>query len=55
MRNNKGKKSNKLKQSLLHTIRKIFEKQSEKTFSHKQICDLVDAKEGALRTLVFSV
>ncbi len=55
MRNNNGKKSNKLKQSLLHTIRKIFEKQSEKTLSHKQICDLVDAKEGALRTLVFSV
>lgn len=55
MRNNNGKKSNKLKQSLLHTIRKTFEKQQDKTLSHKQVCDLVDAREGALRTLVFSV
>ncbi len=55
MRNNNGKKSNKLKQSLLHTIRKTFEKQPDKVLSHKQVCDLVDAKEGALRTLVFSV
>ena len=55
MRNNNGKKSNKLKQSLLHTIRKTFEKQPDKTLSHKQVCDLVDAREGALRTLVFSV
>ncbi len=55
MRNNNGKKSNKLKQSLLHTIRKTFEKQQDKTLSHKEVCDLVDAREGALRTLVFSV
>lgn len=55
MRNNKGKKSNKLKQSLLHIIRKTFEKQPDKILSHKQVCDLVDAREGALRTLVFSV
>lgn len=55
MRKNNGKKSNKLKQSLLHTIRKTFEKQADKTLSHKQVCDLVDAREGALRTLVFSV
>ena len=55
MRKNNGKKSNKLKQSLLHTIRKTFEKQPDKTLSHKQVCDLVDAREGALRTLVFSV
>jgi ribonuclease R len=58
MRNNKsnnGKKSNKLKQSLLHTIRKTFEKNPDKTLSNKQVCDLVDAREGALRTLVFTV
>ena len=55
MHKHKGKKTNKLKQSLLHIIRKTFEKQPEKTLSHKNVCDLVDAKEGALRTLVFSV
>jgi len=55
MRDNKGKKSNKLKQSLLHTIRKTFEKQPDTTLTHKQVCDLVNANEGALRTLVFTV
>lgn len=55
MHNNKGKKSNKLKQTLLHTIRKTFEKQPEATLSQKQVCDLVDARDGALRTLVFSI
>ena len=55
MHKHKGKKTNKLKQSLLHIIRKTFEKQPDKTLSHKNVCDLVDAKEGALRSLVFSV
>lgn len=55
MRNNKGKKSNKLKQTLLHTIRKTFEKESDKSLSHKQVCDMVDARDGALRTLVFTI
>jgi ribonuclease R len=54
-KNNYGKKSNKLKQSLAHTIRKILEKQPDTVFSHKEICNLVDAKDGALRTLVFTV
>jgi ribonuclease R len=55
MHKHKGKKTNKLKQSLLHIIRKTFEKQPDKTLSHKNVCDLVDAKEGALRSLVFSL
>lgn len=55
MHKHKGKKTNKLKQSLLHTIRKTFEKQPNATLSHKQICDLVDARDGALRTLVFNI
>ncbi len=54
-KNNYGKKSNKLKQSLAHTIRKMLEKQPDTVFSHKEICDLVDAKDGSLRTLVFTV
>jgi ribonuclease R len=53
--NHYGKKSNKLKQSLTHTVRKMLEKQPEKVYSHKQICDMVDARDGALRTLVFTV
>ena len=53
--NQYGKKSNKLKQSLMHTVRKMLEKQPEQVYSHKQICDMVDAKDGALRTLVFTV
>lgn len=55
MHKHKGKKTNKLKQSLLHTIRKTFEKQPEATLSHKQVSDLVDARDGALRTLVFTI
>jgi ribonuclease R len=55
MHKHKGKKTNKLKQSLLHTIRKTFEKQPDSTLSHKKVCDLVDARDGALRTLVFSI
>ena len=54
-KNNYGKKSNKLKQSLVHTIRKMLEKKPDTIYSHKQICDMVDAKEGSLRTLVFTV
>lgn len=55
MQKHKGKKTNKLKQSLLHIIRKTFEKQPEKTLNHKQVCDQVDAREGALKQLVFTV
>lgn len=55
MHKHKGKKTNKLKQSLLHTIRKTFEKQPETILSHKQVSDLVDARDGALRTLVFTI
>ncbi len=55
MHKHKGKKTNKLKQSLLHTVRKTFEKQPETVLSHKQVCDLVDARDGALRTLVFTI
>lgn len=54
-KNNYDKKSNKLKQSLVHTIRKMLEKKPNTIYSHKQICDMVDAKEGSLRTLVFTV
>jgi len=53
--NHYGKKSNKLKQSLVHTVRIMLEKNTEKIYSHKEICDLVDARDGALRTLVFTV
>jgi ribonuclease R len=53
----KRKKSpkKKLKQSLTHTLRKVFSQNPESTLTHKQVCNLIDVREGALRKLVFNV
>lgn len=50
--NQQGKK---LKQSLLHIIRKVFTENSSSKLTHKQVCTLIDVKEKALRKLAFSV
>ncbi|MBL4861971.1 MAG: ribonuclease R [Crocinitomicaceae bacterium] len=53
----KHKKSpkKKLKRSLEHVIRKVFSENSESTLTHKQVCTLIDVREGALRKLVYNV
>ncbi len=51
----KQKKPNKLKQSLRHIITKVFDKNSDSTLSHKQVCVLLDIRETALRKLVYTV
>ncbi|TNF50491.1 MAG: ribonuclease R, partial [Bacteroidetes bacterium] len=48
-------KSNKMRSSLRHIIRMVFDKNPESVLSHKQICALIDVKEAALRKLAFDV
>lgn len=52
-RHKKPKK--KLKQSLSHIVRKVFSENPESTLNHKQVCALIDARESAIRKLVFNV
>jgi len=59
-KNNSGKgdkigKSNKMRSSLRHIIRMVFDKNPESVLSHKQICALIDVKDTALRKLAFDV
>ena len=53
----KRKKSpnKKLKQNLAQTLRKIFTKNPESNLTHKQVCNLIDVRDSALRKLVFTV
>jgi ribonuclease R len=51
----KKKSSKKLKNSLSHTVRKVFTQNASSTLNHKQVCQLLDIREGALRKLAFSV
>lgn len=53
--NKKGKKKNNLKGSLTALIRKTFEQNDVSELTHKQICTLLDLREGALRKLAYSV
>ena len=49
------KPKKKLKNSLNHSIQKIFLKSPSSSFNHKQVCSLLNIKEGALRKLTYSV
>ena len=53
----KRKKSSKkkLKHSLNHIIQKVFTSHPETSLTHKQVCSLIDVREGALRKLTYSV
>ncbi len=52
----KGKApKNKLKKSLSHIIRKVFTENPDSSLTHKQVCALIDVREGALRKLVYNV
>jgi len=55
MSKNKGGKPAKMKNSLVHIVRKVFDKNPDSVLSHKQVCVLVDIRENALRKLVFDV
>jgi ribonuclease R len=55
MSKNKGSKPAKMKNSLLHIVRKVFDKNPDSVLSHKQVCVLIDIRENALRKLVFDV
>ena len=55
MTKKKSRKGNKMRGSLAQLIRKTFEKNPDSTFSHKQICTLLDLREGSLRKLGFTV
>lgn len=55
MSRRKEKKPQKLKSSLSQVIRTIFSKHPETSLNHKQVCNLLDVRENALRKLVFDV
>lgn len=52
---NKSSKPNKMKNSLTHVVRKVFEKNPDSILSHKQVCALIDIRESGLRKLVFDI
>lgn len=49
------KPKNNLKKSLFHVVRKLFSDHPESQLSHKEVCSLIDLRDGALRKLLFSV
>lgn len=48
-------KQHKMKNSLSHVIRRVFEKNPDSILSHKQVCALIDVRDNALRKLVFDI
>ncbi len=55
MSRKKQNKSNKLKNSLNHVVRVVFDKNPTSTLTHQQVCSLLDIREIALRKLVFDI
>jgi ribonuclease R len=51
----KKKQGKKLKQSLLHIVRKVFSQNPESSLTHKQVCTLIDVRDKSLRKLTFTV
>lgn len=54
-KNTNGKKKNNLKGSLTVLVRKLFEKNEGSELTHRQVCTLLDMRDGALRKLAYSV
>ena len=54
-KDNKGGKSNKMRASLTDLMRKLFEKNSDSSLTHKQVCTLLNLRENELRKLAFTV
>lgn len=55
MSKNRSNKPNKMKATLTHVVRNVFEKSPESVLTHKQVCALVDARDNALRKLVYDI
>lgn len=55
MSKKKSNKPNKMKATLTHVVRKVFEKNPDSVLSHKQVCVLIDVRENALRNLVYEI
>ena len=55
MTKRKNSPKKKLKHSLNHIIRKVFTENPDSALTHKQVCSLIDAREGAIRKLTFGV
>jgi ribonuclease R len=55
MSRKKKNKDSKLKNSLNHVIRLVFNKSPSSTLTHQQVCSLLDIREIALRKLVFDI
>jgi ribonuclease R len=51
-RNNSG---NKLKNSLTQLLRKTFNQHPQSSFSHKQLCEMLDVRDKVLRRLAFTI
>lgn len=51
----KKPKDRKLKQSLFHIIRRLFEQHPDAALNYKQVCSLLHIKEGEARKLVVSI
>jgi ribonuclease R len=51
----KDQKDRKLKQSLFHIIRKLFEKHPDALLNYKQVCELLHLKDGESRKLVVGI
>lgn len=49
------KKPGKFKGSITHIIQKLFDKEPTNSYSHKQVCVLLNIREGELRTQAFGV
>ena len=54
-KNKKQKKPSKFRASLTHLIRKLFEKNPEKSFNHKEICTQIVIKDSELRKQAFDI
>lgn len=51
----KNNESRKMKSSLIHVIRKVFETNPLSKLSHKQVCTLVNLRDNALRKLAYDI
>ena len=51
----KRNNSNKLRKSLTQLLRKSFNQHPQSSFSHKQLCELLDIRDKVLRRLAFTI
>jgi ribonuclease R len=54
-RKKKQKGPGKMRASMTHLIRKLFQSNPDSVLTHKQVCSLIDLRENSLRKLAFDV